>query len=105
MCLAIPGRVIEFVDTDHHFASVEISGVRRSVNVDLVRDELAVGDWVLIHVGFAMNRISDGEAQETLRLLEMMGEAAAALDEVEGYRFADNDTPDDIPTARPRAEA
>ena len=94
MCLAIPGRVITFADEDHHFASVEVSGVRRNVNIDLVRDEgLELGDWVLIHVGFAMNRISDAEAQETLNLLEMMGEAAAALEEVEGYQFNENDAP------------
>ena len=101
MCLAIPGRVTEFSDTERHFALVEVSGVRRSVNVDLLRDELEVGDWVLIHVGFAMNRISDNEAAETLRLLEMMGEAAAALDEVSGYQFGEND----LPESRPRAKA
>ncbi len=103
MCLAIPGRVIAFADTERHFASVEVSGVRRSVNIDLVRDEgLEVGDWVLIHVGFAMNRISDADAQETLKLLEMMGEAAAALEEVEGYRFAEDDA---LPPPRVKAQA
>lgn len=101
MCLAIPGRVITFADEDHHFASVEVSGVRRNVNIDLVRDEgLELGDWVLIHVGFAMNRISDAEAQETLKLLEMMGEAAAALEEIEGYGFAENDAPPEPLRAR-----
>ena len=101
MCLAIPGRVITFADEDRHFASVEVSGVRRNVNIDLVRDEgLEPGDWVLIHVGFAMNRISDAEAQETLNLLEMMGEAAAALEEVEGYGFGENDPPPEPLRAR-----
>ena len=88
MCLAIPGQVIE-ISTDHpHFATVEVSKVRRSVNVGLLEEEgLAPGDWVLIHVGFAMSRISEEAAREQIRLLSMLGEDAQAMAELEGYRF------------------
>jgi hydrogenase expression/formation protein HypC len=84
MCLAIPGQIVEF--EDQHFALVEVSGVRRKVNVDLLAaDGLAKGDWVLLHVGFAMSKLSESEAQDQLKLLSMLGEAEAALEEVEGY--------------------
>lgn len=87
MCLAIPARIIT-VEDDGHFATVEVSGVRRKVNVDLVcEDGAAEGDWVLLHVGFAMSMISEAEAQEQIRFLTMMGEAGEALDEVRGYDF------------------
>ncbi len=58
MCLAIPGKIVELFPDQPHLAVVEVSGVRRKVNVDLVRDEtpIAISDWVLIHVGFAMSR-------------------------------------------------
>ncbi len=80
--------MIEFVDPERHFAKVEVSGVRRKVNVDLLREDgLATGDWVLIHVGFAMSKIGEAEAREQLELLASLGEAEAALEEVEGYRF------------------
>ena len=88
MCLAIPGQVIQFMDDERRFATIEVSGVRRQVNVELIlEDGLDVGDWVLIHVGFAMSRISDAEAQETLRALEALGEAEASIEEIEGYGF------------------
>ena len=88
MCLAIPGRIVEIADEDRHFATVDVSGVRRRVNIDLLREDgLAPDDWVLIHVGFAMSKISAEEAEEQLRLLTMLGEANAALEEVQGYRF------------------
>ncbi|MGE0702663.1 MAG: HypC/HybG/HupF family hydrogenase formation chaperone [Vicinamibacterales bacterium] len=84
MCLAIPGRIVELAD--EHLAVVEVSSVRRKVNVDLLQDEpLALGDWVLIHVGFAMQRISEGDAQEQLRLLAMLGEDEQAMQELSGY--------------------
>ena len=58
MCLAIPAKIVEFPESDKAVAVAEVGGVRRRVNVDLLRDtELAVGDWVLLHVGFAMSRI------------------------------------------------
>jgi hydrogenase expression/formation protein HypC len=88
VCLAIPGRVLEIAPGEPHFAVVEVSRVRRKVNVDLLRDEpLSPGDWVLIHVGFAMSRISEADAQEQLRLLAMLGEDEQAMQELEGYRF------------------
>jgi hydrogenase expression/formation protein HypC len=78
MCLGIPGQLIEFVDEANDIAKVEVSGVRRNINVALVRPEgIAVGDWVLVHVGFAMSKIDEAEAQETLRLLHSLGEAFA----------------------------
>lgn len=85
MCLAIPGKVTELNFDDGPVAVVDVSGVRRRVNVDLLRDEgLGVGDWVLIHVGFAMSKISEAEADEQMRLLTMMGEADEAVKEIEG---------------------
>ena len=87
MCLAIPGQIVS-LGPEPHLAVVEVSRVRRKVNVDLLRGEsLAIGDWVLIHVGFAMVRINDSEAVEQLRLLAMLGEDEAAMRELEGYRF------------------
>lgn len=87
MCLAIPGRIVS-LGPEAHLAVVEVSKVRRTINVDLLKSEpLAVGDWVLIHVGFAMTRISDRDAAEQLRLLAMLGEDEQAMRELEGYRF------------------
>jgi hydrogenase expression/formation protein HypC len=87
MCLAIPGRIVS-MGPEPHLAVVEVSSVRRQINVDLLKDApLAVGDWVLIHVGFAMTKISDAEAVEQLRLLAMLGEDEQAMRELEGYRF------------------
>ena len=71
MCLAIPARVVE---RSAGLATAEFSGVRRSVSVALC-PEAEVGDWVLVHVGFALSRIDEDEARETLALLEQMGEA------------------------------
>lgn len=89
MCLAIPGRIRSFDDA-RTFATVEVTGVRRRVNVELLdRETLAEGDWVLIHVGFAMSRISAEQAEEQLRLLRMLGEDAAAMEELRGYDFGD----------------
>lgn len=70
MCLGIPGQVVEFVDAAHHIAKVEVSGVRRNINVGLVLpDGLEVGDWVLIHVGFALSKIDEAEAKRTTEYL------------------------------------
>ncbi len=75
MCLGIPGQIVEIVDDQNNIAKVEVSGVRRNVNVALVRpDGIGPGDWVLIHVGFAMSKIDEQEAQETLQVLRLMGE-------------------------------
>jgi hydrogenase expression/formation protein HypC len=74
MCLAIPAQIVGWVDPEGALAKAEISGVRRDVSLALC-PEADVGDWVLIHVGFALSRIDEDEAHETLRLLEQMGEA------------------------------
>ena len=74
MCLGIPGQVVEIVDDTCSLANVDVSGIKRTVNVSLVASEgIAPGDWVLIHVGFAMSKIDEQEARETLRLLQQMG--------------------------------
>jgi hydrogenase expression/formation protein HypC len=76
MCLAIPGQVIELVDPANQIAKVDVVGVRRNVNVSLLaHDEGGVqpGDWVLIHVGFAISRVDEDEARATRALLEGMG--------------------------------
>ena len=72
MCLAIPGQIVAMEDTANHLATVEVAGVRRRINVGLL-DDVESGDWVLIHVGFAMSRIDEAEAMATLRLLVEMG--------------------------------
>ena len=79
MCLAIPGQVIEFVDEANRLAKVDVAGVRRTVNVGLLDADddggAQPGDWVLIHVGFALSKVDEDEAQATLRLLQRMGDA------------------------------
>ena len=76
MCLAIPARVVEMIDEPNRLAQVEVAGVRRTVNVGLLDgDGVVSGDWVLIHVGFALSKVDEDEAQATLTLLREMGEA------------------------------
>ena len=74
MCLAIPGRVVEILDEESRLAKVDVSGVLRNVNVGLL-DGVRDGDWVLIHVGFALSKVDEEEAQATLALLQQMGDA------------------------------
>ncbi len=74
MCLSIPGQVLEVVDPANQIARVDVVGVRRNVNVSLL-DEVGPGDWVLIHVGFALAKIDAEEARETLAALELLGQA------------------------------
>ena len=82
MCLGIPGEVVELLDSNRHLAKVDVAGVRRNINILLLGDEgVAPGDWVLIHVGFAMAKIDEAEAQEALETLRQMGQAYA--DEVQ----------------------
>jgi len=87
MCLAIPGQIVELVDEHHHIAKAEVSGVRRNVNVGLLAegpDAVAVGDWVLIHVGFAMSKVDEEEARATREFLLSLGEPyEAELKELE----------------------
>lgn len=75
MCLAIPGKVIEIVDEANRLARVDVAGVQRTVNVGLLEgdERVDVGDWVLIHVGFALSKIDEDEAHATRKLLEAMG--------------------------------
>ncbi len=76
MCLAIPGQVVQIVDEANRLAKVSVTGVLRTVNIGLLDGPsggVAPGDWVLIHVGFAMSRVDEAEAAATLALLEQMG--------------------------------
>ena len=84
MCLGIPGCIVSIDNADDCIATVDVSGVRRQINISCVVDEAhaaesCVGDWVLVHVGFAMSRINEAEATETLRLLRELGELQAEL--------------------------
>ena len=78
MCLGIPGQILEIM-TDHpDLARVDVSGVRRAINIGLLEDEqLEVGDWILIHVGFALSKIDETEARAALQFLEDIGDAYA----------------------------
>jgi len=85
MCLGIPGQVIEIVERDAGLAKVDISGVRREVSIALVDEPAApieIGDWVLIHVGFALARIDEEDARETLALLQQGADLQRELDEL-----------------------
>jgi hydrogenase expression/formation protein HypC len=84
MCLGIPGQIVEITDIKNKLATVDISGVKRQVNIACIIEdshsiESCVGDWVLVHVGFAMQRIDPDEAAETLKLLEELAEVQASL--------------------------
>lgn len=82
MCLAIPGKIVEITDIENCIAKVEVGGVRRSVNIGMLdKDEVGVGDYVLIHVGFAMSKVDEKEAEETLRTLQELGEYQAELEQ------------------------
>lgn len=90
MCLAIPGQVIEFSAEQPLLAKVDVGGVRRNVNVGLLEEEnLVVGDWILIHVGFALSKIGEKEARDQLQMLRALGEDEMAIEEVRGYAFAE----------------
>jgi hydrogenase expression/formation protein HypC len=85
MCLGIPGQIVEVTDEKLQLAIVDVGGVRRSVNIAFIVDDehppaCCVGEWVLIHVGFAMSRIDAAEAARTLSLLTEMGEIQAEID-------------------------
>jgi hydrogenase expression/formation protein HypC len=89
MCLAIPGKIVELVPGPESWAIVDVVGIRRRVDISLVADEgAAPGDWVLIHVGFAMSKISEAAAIEQMQMLQMLGETASALEEASGYGSA-----------------
>jgi hydrogenase expression/formation protein HypC len=84
MCLGIPGQLVELVDSNDQLARVDVSGVTRVINIGLLEDEpVKPGDWVLIHVGFAMSKIDEEEANLALATLQLMGQAYD--DELEAF--------------------
>jgi hydrogenase expression/formation protein HypC len=86
MCLAIPGKIVEIAAGQNQVGVVEVTGVRRKIQLGLLEDDMPqLGDWVLIHVGFAMSKISEQDAMEQMRLLRALGEAEQAMEEVRGY--------------------
>jgi hydrogenase expression/formation protein HypC len=90
VCLAIPGKIVEVSPDMPHLALVEVTGVRRRVDLGLLQDDLpGPGDWVLIHVGFAMSRISEEQAEAQMQTLRMLGEDEAAMEEIRGYGAGD----------------
>ena len=84
MCLAIPGKIVEIIDVANNLAKIEIGGVRRMVNIGML-DDVVLGDYVLIHVGFAMSKIDEKEAHETLEILRELG---SYQDEFEQFQTA-----------------
>lgn len=98
MCLAIPGKIVELVSGSPNLGTVEVVGVRRKVDLGLLQDDMPKpGDWVLIHVGFAMSKISEEDALDQMRMLAMLGEAEQALQEVTGYGLEGSATTRDKP--------
>jgi hydrogenase expression/formation protein HypC len=88
MCLGIPGQIVDIVDHDAKLATVDVGGVRRAVNVAFIVNKdhpvaACVGDWVLVHVGFAMVRIDEQEAAATLALLREMGEYQSEIEAIQ----------------------
>ena len=84
MCLGIPGKIVAITHPGNKLAMVEVMGVRREINITCIVDaehglDDCIGDWVLVHVGFAMSRIDENEARLTLEVLHMLGEAQAEL--------------------------
>jgi hydrogenase expression/formation protein HypC len=89
MCLAIPGQIVQ-IPPGETWAVADVVGMRRRVDLGLLQDDRPVlGDWVLIHVGFAMSKISEAEAKDQLRALEALGESEAVLEEVRGYELGE----------------
>jgi hydrogenase expression/formation protein HypC len=76
MCLGIPGQVVQIVDATNHLAKVDVNGIKRTISVRLLaKDNLIEGDWVLVHVGFAMAKIDQHEADLTLEAVKQMGQS------------------------------
>ena len=93
MCLGIPGCIVRIDDAENMIATVDICGVRRQINVSCIVDEAhpvegCIGDWVFVHVGFAMSRIDADEAAATLKLLSELGEAQAELESMQAVNGA-----------------
>lgn len=88
MCVGIPGQIVEIVDETTHTAVLDVAGVRRPINIACVLDaehddSACVGEWVLVHVGFAMSRIDEEEAIKTLELLRELGEIQQEMDDMQ----------------------
>ncbi len=91
MCLAIPGKIVEISSDNKDSALVDVVGVRRRIDLGLLQDDRPVtGDWVLIHVGFAMSKISEQDAADQMHTLRMLGEIDGAMHEVQGYGLEDS---------------
>jgi len=85
MCLGIPGQVIELVDTGPHLAKVEVNGIKRTISIRLLAEQdVVAGDWVLVHVGFAMAKIDQHEADLTLDAVKKMGQSY--FDELDAFQ-------------------
>jgi len=90
MCLAIPGKIVEISESNPTSAMVDVVGVRRRVDLGLLEEDRPVpGDWVLIHVGFAMSKISEQDALDQMQTRRMLGEMEASIQEVSGYSADD----------------
>ena len=86
MCLAIPGKILEISPDNATSALVEVVGVRRRIDLGLLSEDMPIaGDWVLIHVGFAMSKISEADAVDQMNTLRMLGEIDGAMQEAQGY--------------------
>lgn len=95
MCLAIPGKIVELVPGSPNLGTVEVAGVRRKVDLGLLQDDMPkAGDWVLIHVGFAMSKVSEEDALDQMRTLKMLGETEQVMQEVRGYGLEGSDHKD-----------
>jgi len=91
MCLAIPGKIVEISADNQDSALVDVVGVRRRIDLGLLHEDKPVpGDWVLIHVGFAMSKISEQDAADQMSTLRMLGEIDGAMQEVQGYGLEDD---------------
>ena len=92
MCLAIPGKIVEISSDNAESALVDVVGVRRKIDLGLLQDDRPVpGDWVLIHVGFAMSKISECDALDQMNTLRALGEIDGAMQEVQGYGLGEID--------------
>lgn len=93
MCLAIPGQVVEIIDEQNRLARVSVAGVTRTVNIGLLDSDdagnggVSPGDWVLIHVGFAISKVDEAEAAATLEMLEQLGNSSYET-ELEEFRLS-----------------
>ena len=93
MCLAIPGKIVDVIEGTPTLGTVEVAGVRRKVDLGLLQNDMPkAGEWVLIHVGFAMSKISEADALEQMRTLAMLGEAEQAMQEIRGYGLNESES-------------